>query len=132
MDIYRKQFGTQLRLALEAAGKTQAWLAEKMEVKAATVSRWVNGKDFPKNRVEKIAKFLEMTESQLIGASPMPVPARKDLVTPELLAQILPKILAMGPAQRGLVLYYVFEDQKYLEPLSQEAHLHALQLVKEV
>lgn len=47
MQIYKTFFGERLREALRRAGKTQAYLAEKMGVKDSTVSRWVNGHDFP-------------------------------------------------------------------------------------
>lgn len=67
MEIYRKHFGKKLKEALVTAGKKQFELADKLEVNPASVSNWINGKDFPEDsRLPAICKFLNIPESYFI------------------------------------------------------------------
>jgi transcriptional regulator with XRE-family HTH domain len=63
MDIFRLRFGERLGAALAEAGMRQNELAEKLNVKDSTVSRWVNGKDFPEGaRISDICRALNKPE----------------------------------------------------------------------
>lgn len=50
---------TQVRIVLAMKGKTQAWLAEQLDINEGQLSRILNGRDEPKKQIEKIQKFLE-------------------------------------------------------------------------
>lgn len=131
VDIYRKYFGERLRRALEAIGQNQAWLADKLEVKPATVSRWVNGKDFPtRERLETIARFLEVSVDDLVGApsteSLAPADTKQSLehkiqLTLDEMAQILPKILSKKPIERAMILYMITRDRRFFDALPADA-----------
>lgn len=56
MEIYRKQFGKKLHEAISERGIKQFQLAATLGVKPSTVSRWINGHDFPEDdrRLEAI------------------------------------------------------------------------------
>lgn len=83
MKIYKKHFGKKLKEALSKGGFKQIELANALDVNAASVSNWINGKDFPDDdRIPAICKFLKVKESffeydqdmtidDLIGILPM-------------------------------------------------------------
>lgn len=67
MDIYKIEFGKKLRAALDKVGFTQSEFSEKINVKPATVSRWVNGHDFPNDsRLSEICSILSVDHSYFI------------------------------------------------------------------
>lgn len=61
MKFYREHFGKKLKTAILKSGMTQAKLAEKIQTEPATISRWVNGIDFPSDKfIPKICSTLEL------------------------------------------------------------------------
>ncbi len=61
MQFYRDHFGKKLKEAIKAASTSQSKLADELEIEPATVSRWVNGVDFPNDRhLPNICKFLRV------------------------------------------------------------------------
>lgn len=129
MDQYRKHFAERLRLALKGTGKNQAWLAQEMGTTSATVSRWVNGHDFPSGRENELARILGITVEDLLGAparqrlsSVMALQTLEDRVrlSQEDAAAVLPTILAKAPTERALILYMIFQEDRFLETIPRE------------
>lgn len=61
MRIYRTFFAKKLRDALDRSDLNQRKLAEKVDVEPPSVSRWINGEDFPdEERLPRIAKALNL------------------------------------------------------------------------
>lgn len=59
-----------LRSALDAAGRSQAWLAKQLCVRPETVSRWARGELNPtEENVAKIARLLKTSTHAILEAS---------------------------------------------------------------
>lgn len=100
MDFLKKDFGEKLKKAIKNAGKSQTALAKFLEVKDATVSRWVNGIDSPEDdRLSKIFDFLDITEDYFLNKEPAKPKIRSVAdMTPEELAESVAKIMAANKA----------------------------------
>lgn len=48
-----------VQITLAIKGKNQSWLANKLGINEGYLSRILNGRDEPKEQIEKIEKFLE-------------------------------------------------------------------------
>jgi transcriptional regulator with XRE-family HTH domain len=68
-------FGAALQLALLEAGRSQTWLALKLNSSPSQVSRWVNGKALP--HIDTVRKIEELLETDLRDAF------RRSLQAPE-------------------------------------------------
>jgi transcriptional regulator with XRE-family HTH domain len=61
MQFYRTHFGNKLKEAIKELPTTQVKLAEALDVEPPTVSRWVNGVDFPSDKyLEKLCTYLQV------------------------------------------------------------------------
>lgn len=49
---------TQVKVALAIKGKTQTWLANELEMNQGYLSRILNGRDEPKEQIERIKEKL--------------------------------------------------------------------------
>lgn len=129
MDLYRIHFGKRLQEALTQAGRNQKWLSEKMDVKPATVSRWVNGHDFPKDRLKEICRHLGLRQDYFSPAkTPAPSfkpspPEMKLLIESEgkhlpygPMAQILQQFANSETDIRAAVLAILYEDASISAP----------------
>ncbi|MDC0980300.1 helix-turn-helix transcriptional regulator [Bdellovibrionales bacterium] len=68
-----KVIGDRIKKARDAAGLTQADLAEMVKVEPASVSRWEQGQSMPRpKRVKEIAKALNRDVDWLVGIEPRP------------------------------------------------------------
>lgn len=77
MDIFKSHFGKKLRHALAIAGMKQKDLAEKLDVKTSTISRWSTGKDFPREeRLPDIARALGV-DPAFFGPETTPPPSNQ-------------------------------------------------------
>lgn len=91
MEIYRKYFGHRLGIAIKDGGYNQTTFAEAVGVENPTVSRWVNGRDFPHEETFKtICRVLKLTPDYFVPID-SPVDARI-----ELLGEILGWLAAHG------------------------------------
>lgn len=78
LEIYKKFFGEKLRKAIIAAGLNQSRLAELLKVEPPTISRWVNGHDFPDDeRLPDICQHLGVKQHyflQMHSVEPTQIP----------------------------------------------------------
>lgn len=81
MDLFRKYFGRKLAKALAEKGLNQTNFADKVGVKAATISRWINGHDFPDdNRLQDIYRVLGVGEAYFDPQEQKPTPTVEKLL----------------------------------------------------
>jgi transcriptional regulator with XRE-family HTH domain len=113
VEFYRQQFGRRLAEALKMSGRTQSWLAEKLDVKDSTVSRWVNGHDFPRDRLQEICSALKVPVSHFDPDGQTLL----DGVTPEELARAVKALVEAGPVERNTVLFLLLGEEVYLQRL---------------
>ena len=72
MSNIDKEIGNRLLAKLNASGKTQAELADYLEVTQAAVSNWVNGVKLPRmGKIDKICEFLNCSRSDLLIGDPV-------------------------------------------------------------
>lgn len=82
MKIYRIYFGQKLGEALRRKGLTQLDFAEKVGVEPATISRWVNGRDFPhEDRVPDICNILGIGTEYFLPTDKSPSVTVKGLLS---------------------------------------------------
>lgn len=62
--------GMQIKDALTRLGKTQSWLAEKMEVTDAAVHKWISTGEIGRDRLVDLARLLGLTVDQLLTGEP--------------------------------------------------------------
>lgn len=60
-------FASNLKLYMEAKGKTRNDISEALGISYFTVSDWVNGKKYPRmDKVERLANYFNIQKSDLI------------------------------------------------------------------
>lgn len=134
MKIYKNKFSKNLAEALRAAGKRQVDLVDHLHIEPSTVSRWMKGSTLPEpETLEKLAKYFEVTEEQLVGASAesgivgrstRPAPrALKQLIEEAgdrlpygPLSLVLEQFAAEVPAVRAMILATLYDDPSISEP----------------
>ena len=136
MDFYKRHFGKRLQSILDEQGLSQAWLAEELDVKSSTVSRWVNGHDLPNDeRAAAIAGKLGLTLEELAGSLPEVKPrttlARDRRVIRQIieepqktplstLVRLLEEFQGLSRVRRATILATLFDDPQ-LALLAQRA-----------
>jgi transcriptional regulator with XRE-family HTH domain len=55
---------TKIKIALVKKKKTQAWLAEQLEISAAYMSDIMNGKRSPQSKIEEIKAALDLDKEE--------------------------------------------------------------------
>lgn len=70
-------FGVKVRKLRDAAGLTQAELAEKLDVSRPAIGTWESGKVRPRlNKLKELADLFGVTVAELMGEDAEPVPFR--------------------------------------------------------
>ena len=70
-------FGVKVRKLRDAAGLTQAELAEKLDVSRPAIGTWESGKVRPRlNKLKELADLFGVTVSELMGEESEPIPYR--------------------------------------------------------
>lgn len=70
-------FGVRVRKLRDAAGLTQAELAEKLDVSRPAIGTWESGKARPRlNKLKELADLFGVTVSELMGEETEPIPYR--------------------------------------------------------
>lgn len=70
-------FGVRVRKLRDAAGLTQAELAEKLDVSRPAIGTWESGKARPRlNKLKELADLFGVTVAELMGEDAEPVPFR--------------------------------------------------------
>lgn len=63
----KRIFGKNLTRLIDSQDKTQLQLASALGVSASSVSYWCNGEKMPRmDKIEQIAKFLDVSKSELL------------------------------------------------------------------
>lgn len=110
MRIYRKYFGKKLREAMDAAGIKGVDLAEKVGVEPPSVSRWINGLDFPDDaRLPKIARTVKVSTDYFDVCEAQTKLDFNDA------GAFLSKYASLSPKLRKIVWAIVFEDPELYE-----------------
>lgn len=124
MDIFRAQFGHKLARALHDAGMKQNALAEILDVKDSTVSRWVNGKDFPGGaRLPEICEALGVTSEYFTERTPIAESIRET-------TSLLQGLLERPPKAKNLVFAIATRDDSFLKGFSRESRRLLADLLK--
>lgn len=88
-------FGKNLKAALNAE-RNQTWLAEKVEVRVATISDYINGKAFPNLKIaEAIAQAVGRPLTSLLGSGEEIVVTSRDASDEELRLEAVKLVLAL-------------------------------------
>lgn len=112
MQIYKDLFSKRFRAARERSGLKQGEIAEKLDVKPSTVSRWETGSDLPDDsRLPAICKILGVKESYFGQPTASKPPEMPDWLES---ARVLQHYLDAEPDTRLLALYILTDDDKYL------------------
>lgn len=70
-DEIKQAFSKNLKLYMSLADKNQSDLVRDLHFAQSSVSDWLNGKKYPRmDKVEKIAKYLGITVSDLMAPTP--------------------------------------------------------------
>jgi transcriptional regulator with XRE-family HTH domain len=114
MDIYKKRFSEMLRKALHKSILQQNELAEKMNVKASSVSRWASGLDLPSDKnFKKLCSILQVRPDYFLGIEVK----KEDTKNHNSLvgaAEILAQIASLSPLMREVVLAILYKDPSLL------------------
>ena len=99
----RSDFGQRLMQAREAAGVSQAELAEKLSVLQRTVSYWEHGScTLRPEQIAKIASALKITINVLLPDAPSSTRAKPG--PPSRLMQKIEQIERLSPAKQNAIL----------------------------
>lgn len=109
MQIYKNYFGEKLKSALSASGINQRELSDLLDVKTSTVSRWVNGHDFPDDqRLPEICKAVGVKANYFLE------PGSKSPQAIDFSASILSNLASLSPEKQSFVLALIFDDESYI------------------
>jgi transcriptional regulator with XRE-family HTH domain len=73
LHAYRMSpLGKTIKARLKAAGKTQAWLAERVGVSENAVSKWIKSGEISRENIKSAADALGISVAQLLDQNPTP------------------------------------------------------------